>query len=479
MKVSFNVLDGPWIPAVTAYGEEVLLGIRETLYKAHELREISSASPLEEYAVYRFLGLFLMDALRPESEFDIEDLLEAGRFDPEAIENYISLCRSEGVSFDLFDEKRPFLQSPVDEKLDGSLKPVSILDCTKPSGNNHTHFLHKTALENSLAPASAMRQLLTTYLFSTAAAQGYPSGVYGAPPYFGVIIGSSLFETLAHTLLPTNQIEIELDDPQVLWRRNDPVIPKRDVGKTSWLQGMLFPNRRIRLVPDEKGNASGAYLCQGENFINKESWRDPYVTYRRNKDKVFPMRPNSDRAIWRNLCDIIDTRGGTAAQLLSLYRELSSNAAANLTLYGVETNNASYLQICKHSLRLPLRILDSEDCSELLRLGIAAAEDLARSLGKALSSVNGLAESAGSAAVRQFYSLCENRFWKLCEAVSANEPRKELYPEYCDDLSALALRSFSSAVSSARLRAKTLAAAAEAQDQLYRSIGKLKKEAIQ
>ena len=91
MSASFNVLDQAWIPVVTADGREEQLGIRETLARAHELREISSASPLEEYSLYRFLGLFLMDALRPESETDIEDLLDAGRFDETAIEDYIAL----------------------------------------------------------------------------------------------------------------------------------------------------------------------------------------------------------------------------------------------------------------------------------------------------------------------------------------------------------------------------------------------------
>ena len=142
MRASFNVLDQAWIPVVRMDGQEELLGIRETLDCAHELREISSASPLEEYGLYRFLGLFLMDALRPESEEDIEDLLASGCFDRTAIEDYIALCQSEGVSFDLFDEERPFLQSKYDPAIDGEPKPVSVLDFTRASGNNHTHFDH-------------------------------------------------------------------------------------------------------------------------------------------------------------------------------------------------------------------------------------------------------------------------------------------------------------------------------------------------
>ena len=238
MNVTFNVLDEPWIPVVTAEGKEEMLGIRQTLCRAHELREISSVSPLEEYAMYRFLGLFLMDGLRPESESDIEDLLENGRFDPEVIEGYITLCEREGVSFNLFDTKRPFLQSPQNAEFDREKKPVSVLDCTRPSGNNHTHFQHLPGDKKCAKADEAIRLLLTAYLFATVGAQGYPSGVYGAPPYFGIIVGNNLFETLSAELLPTDFIGIPLDSPPVLWRRTEPIHPKCEVGATSWLQGM-------------------------------------------------------------------------------------------------------------------------------------------------------------------------------------------------------------------------------------------------
>ena len=48
MRVSFNVLDAPWIPVVASDGARELLGIRETLRRAPELKEVSTVSPLEE-----------------------------------------------------------------------------------------------------------------------------------------------------------------------------------------------------------------------------------------------------------------------------------------------------------------------------------------------------------------------------------------------------------------------------------------------
>ena len=132
MRASFNVLDNEWIPVICADGSRQLLGIRQVLSRAHELVEISDPSPMEEYSIYRFLGLLLMDALRPEDEVDIEELLSKGHFDMEKIESYISQCISEGVSFDLFDERRPFLQSVFSQGESKCKKPVSKLDYTIP-----------------------------------------------------------------------------------------------------------------------------------------------------------------------------------------------------------------------------------------------------------------------------------------------------------------------------------------------------------
>ena len=476
MSASFNVLDQAWIPVVTQDGREEMLGIRDTLMRAHELREISSVSPLEEYSLYRFLGLFLMDALRPESELDIEDFLDAGSFDQNLIEAYIAQCRSEGVSFDLFDEDRPFLQSKYDPAMDGDPKPVTVLDFTRANGNNHTHFDHGSKSTARITPDEAMRLLLTTYLFCTAAAQGYPSGVNASPPYYGVIQGNNLFESLVFTLLPIDSIGIQFDSPPVLWRRTAPVIPKLEVGKTSWLHGMLFPTRRIHLVPNEDGTVSSVYLCQGENFVNKPSWRDPYVTYRVGKDGFFPMRPSADRAIWRNLSDIVNIPGGQASQLLTLYRNHQYWDTVDLTLYGVETSQASYLGIYRHSFSFPLALTEKGNTVDMLRLCIQTSETLANALRKAFSKIAVLPDAAASLSVQQYYQACEKRFWHFCDQAATTAPGKEDLAAFCDDAADYAENAFSAAVGSLNLRAAALAVAEQQRGILYKSIKKLKKE---
>ena len=471
MSIAFNVLEQGWIPVIRSDGSRQLLGIRETLSSAHELREISDPSPLKEYSLYRFLGLFLMDAIRPEKRSSIRALLRAGRFDPEQIERYIALCRSEGVSFDLFDAERPFLQSRFDEKTDGAVKPVSILDCTLPSGNNHTHFNHESP--KSLAPEQAVRLLLTTYWFCTAQAQGYPSGVYGAPPLFGVIKGINLFETLSALLIPIDSIGLAFDDPPVFWRRTAPVVAKAEIGKTSWLQGMLFPTRRIHLVPDETGTVVGVHLCQGENYINKEAWVDPYVTYRSNDTTVFPLRPHADSPIWRNICDIIDIPGDHASRMLALYRANHGDQNVHLTLYGAETSQASYLSVQRYDLVLPLRLAEQEYV-ELLTACISAAQSLRRALDRAVNEIEIASSSSASACSTQYDRMCEDRFWRLCEEADFHsKSAQEFYVEYCTDISRCVLRAYDSLLSSLRLRAKSLAKAEEKRKNIYFETKKL------
>ena len=218
------------------------------------------------------------------------------------------------------------------------------------------------------------------------------------------------------------------------------------------------------------------FFSQGENFVNKETWRDPYVTYRRNETSVFPMRPNSERAIWRNFCDIVDLRGG-ASQFLTLYPSTHDSDAAELLLYGVETNRASYLATYRHDLRFPLSIAEDENCGQLLRRGITDCEELAKALGNSLATISELKGSSASQAVQQFYRDCENSFWILCDMVGSQGPEKTLYLEFLDEVSAIAVRKFTVTVSGARLRARALAEAEKGRDVLMRRIRKLKKEA--
>ena len=475
---SFDVLEEGWIPVETLDGKRELLGIRQVLKRAHTLRAIRDASPLIEYSLYRFMQVFLMDALRPEDSFKLEDMLETGRFDMEAIDAYIAACEAEGVSFDLFDEKRPFLQVPYEEKWDAkTIKPIQTLDCTLPSGNNHVHFDHRGKNQFAMQPPEAARLTLETLLFCTAmGAKGYPSGVNASPPYYAVIDGRNLFETLCYTLIPINEIKIALDQPPVLWRYQEAIEPKKVVTSTSWLLGMLFPTRRIHLIPEDDGaKIQSVYLSQGMNYINKDAWTDPCVTYRYLDSGRVPLRPQREKAVWRNFYDLIDVKNQHAPAVLRVYQEINMSRTIHMTLYGVETNNANYLQVMRHTLQFPVELAECETYVRWMRNMNEDAEALARSLKKALENPKVLPTHVASSAVQRYYDGCEQSFWKLCCIFSgAEEDVETTYTEWINEISKYARKAYEQALTSIELSAKELVAISKSEYILVNGIMNVK-----
>lgn len=474
MRPSFNVLDEPWIPVVALDGTRMLLGIRETLSRAPELKEISAVSPLEEFSVYRFFSVFLMDALRPKRTSAIKKLLKQGSFDMEQIESYISQCESEGVSFDLFDEKRPFMQSVPQEKL--TAKPITNIDYFLPSGNNHLHFNHERIEMHSVTAAQAIRLLLALQQFCTSGLQG-PSGVNGAPPYFGVVKGNTLFETLVYTLVPTQTIDIPFDEPPVIWRSSEVLVPKKEVAETSWLRGMLFPSRIVKLLlPDENMRVTQVYLGAGENYKHKDNWTDPFVSYRLVETRT-PLRPQREKPVWRNFNDFININGNQASQLVSQYIRISDSPYTQVKLYGVATDNAKYLDVMRHDLRFRSDIAENDEIVKMIKRCIESAEQIAKKLKSCLRKENVVPESVAHDAVNRFYGCCEEQFWKLCGECMLEETIQEQYRNWCRMIGLSAQDAYSNALVNVNLRGKELRKAAEQQKWLFTEIKKIKEEA--
>lgn len=418
VKAAFNVLTQPWIPVSDSNGTKSEVGLLEALERAHTFRGIQDASPMVEYSVYRFLIIFLTDMLRLESEEELDELLEEGRFDPDLIHDYVDRCQKEGVTFDLFDPENPFLQTSYRKDWDREPKAVSTLDYSIPNGNNHIHFEHKRE-KVVYTPGKSLRMMLAAQIFCTAGAQGYPSNVNGAPPWFTLIRGENLFQTLVLGMIGTDRMDCSLDCPPVLWRNFDEVVAKEKIAKTSWLLGMLFPARRIRLIPDETGESvSGVYFSQGMNYKVTDSWTDPHVTYRYNKKGRFNWKPSGDETIWRNLTDIIDTNGKCAAQIVAQYEKLEhSSATMSLMIYGVQTNQASYLRALRHDLQIPKQLLGNEAALRFIRSYIAQSEQLARAVYKTFVHKE-IPEESRIQARQRCYALCEQKLWRLFEGLS-------------------------------------------------------------
>lgn len=485
MNDSFDVMTEPWIPVLDMSGQPTHVGLRDAVVRAHEFSEVSDGSPLTEYGLYRLLVTLVTDVFRPVDVEEQEDLLDEGRFDAFSFDGYVQKCRKDGVSFDLFDEATPFLQVPYCAEWDRELKPISTLDYTLPHGNNHVHFDHRDVKMLRLTYAEAARLLPAAQLFCTAGAQGYPSGVNGAPPFFAVARGQTLFETLVLSMVPTNYIE-HFDDVAPWWRADILVEPKKTVPQTSWLFGMLFPARRIRLIRSD-GEISQLYFSQGMNFRSTELWRDPHVAYRVSDDGRFALMPDTSmHPIWLNLVHLL--RKHERPQIIDIAKKMD-NRYADLQLYGVQTDKARYIDNARYDIRLPLEIADNDLALGVLAEALASAKDLANALFASLA-IPEKPWTGGSgkrkikplpharSAVAEYYQVSETDLWELVAALGESKGRSELsaaYGSWIEHIVRNALAAYSAAVEENRMRMTELQQIFDRQTILLSKIGSLRK----
>lgn len=436
--MKYDVLHEPWITARHPDGIMDTFGIYDLLCSAHELTEIVDANPHFEFGVYRMLFVFLMDAYRPQDQDAILDLLKEGRFDPEVLDRYINTCRSEGVTFDLFDPDRPFLQCGESEwEADAAEKTIAVLNPVVPSGNNHVHFDHTFAKVQTMTLPDAAKALCAVNLFSTAGAQGYPSTPNGAPPLYCMVKGNNLFETLVWGMVPANQYE-RYAEPSVIWRWKGKIEAKAPVASTSLLYGLLFPCRRVRLMPgtDEGQTVSKVFFEQGMNYQNYAAWIDPHVAYRKNKnDETVNIKPNMTRESWRDLDSLIHYKNGAPA-VVNQYLDIVSDSGCApdkrlaLMTYAVVTNQAAYLDMKRGEYSVPVELARSEFRYKAMQGGITELENGGGRLSFALQCLQkelrekrnpGAFASEANRTLDRYFFTCRQRFLnEYCPALAVS-----------------------------------------------------------
>ena len=375
MGKNYSVMTEPVIPVMFSNGCYQEIGIRDVFLQAHEITDLQCQSPLEEYAVFRLLVAITMDILRPERWVDRGNLLEKGRFNPQMVENYICQCEKDGPRFDLFDPVHPFMQTAYEAALDEKAsKPVATLSVSLPSGNNHIFLDHRPESIPVMSPAEAFRALITLYVFCTAAAQGYPSGVNNTPPVYTRILGGTLYETLILNMLGTKEHpQIEDGYDAAPWRTETKVIPKEEAASISMMEGLTWMPRRACLLRDDDGLIRKVALQQGRNFRGNELWRDPHVAYYcSKKGEWISQKPQAGRALWRDISTLLaDSVNEHYRPPLTVSQagNIIDGDTANLQMrqIGVITNQASYVGWMEDRLSIPLCLLEDDLLAGIVR----------------------------------------------------------------------------------------------------------------
>jgi len=360
----FNLIDEAWIP-VRMGGEAAELGLREVILRAHEIERLEDPSPLVEVALFRLLLAVVHRALEgPANTADLLALYQAGSFPASAVDGYL---RNFQERFWLFHPEAPFYQVadlPTDDVL-----PWTKLRPDVASGNNPTLFSH--AHDDTPQPASyaeAARHLLAHQTFTPGGLirrLGVTSGVDAPLARAAAFVpqGNNLFESLTYSLVPYRP---EGDQP--IWEA--PPIktadlqadaskrPQKKLPYDGRTRVFTWFSRAVKLLPE---NGQVLYMGYGPGVdpISPEQYtKDPHVAYRRNKDRLLPVRLRQDRAFWRDFTSLYPKEGAgippaaleTAARIKT---QLLQPDPLPLAVLGQVTDQAKVLEIRRELYPVP------------------------------------------------------------------------------------------------------------------------------
>lgn len=506
---NYNVLTMPWIQVEMSNGSIKELGIKDVLLKAHSIKQVTEPSPVIEYGIQRLLVVLLMDAYFPEDTEAIIDIFTEGAFDGKLLEGYYCKCCMKGECFDLFDERRPFLQSARDQQWDkdGEEKVAALLFHDLPAGNNHVHFSHDMEEDQNLSPEQCSKALCAVNVFCTSGTQG-PSSINGAPPIYVMVKGENLFETLVLNMIPCSAIGFSYNNPPPVWRDSMAVIPGEKAAKTSLLGGMTWQARRILLIPDDTGGRctlSGrvcpvivrqVFFQKGLNFEGYGSWWDPHVPYLTNKKGRSSIKPTEGKEAWRDLGAILltknrkeNSRGVSFSAPITVTRyvdtadDIETSSFVSVRTYALATKQANYLSWMRDEISLSISIVEDEDKSNYVWDEIQKAELIAVQLRKFIGSkVSGKRNKdiTEQVIMQFFFGVKELFFTILCPRVS----KAEVKINWKDPLTELwnkglwegAKQSFETGVNRLGTNACALQRQAEARRLFYQRINTILKE---
>jgi CRISPR system Cascade subunit CasA len=320
---TFNLWTEPWIRATKPDGTPTKLGVGAALAEAHTLAALHDPSPLVVAGIHRLLTAILQAIYAPRDLDDIQAVLSGETFDLARLESFAAQY---AARFDLFHPTAPFLQTgdvPLSQQdLPIDTKPISTLFSETPTATNRSHFHHVTDESHYVCPACCARGLVTIAPFASAAGRPYRPSINGVPPVYVLPAGTTLFESLALSLV-TPSYQPPTADPQrvdtALWCGAGAIGKNDAVSAVGYIESLTFPARRMRLYPRQEhatctqcgartATVVGELLFEMGHWLSNASvgWEDPFVAFRKPKARskndetgLKPVRPEEGKALWR------------------------------------------------------------------------------------------------------------------------------------------------------------------------------------
>lgn len=479
MRPSFNLTDEPWIPCLfTGESRPRDVSIREALAEASSIQKLIDPSPLVTVALHRLLLAILHRVFGPETEDDWVRLWDAGSFDASCLDSYLDAWRHR---FDLFDDERPFYQTPG---LSHSAATTSVkLGHEFSAGNNPLLFDHSHDAEPTLlTPAGAARLLIAHHGFAIG---GLIARLPGQPPSAEaahlvkaavmVATGENLFQTLMLNLV---RLDGDAGDPFPFDSKQDAPTWEQDLqppgtrDMRGYLDLLTWQSRSILLIPSatEPLRVPRAVIMSGSRMLPAISMaqRETMVAFSRrekpaaNQDPEPPVGFRPERALWRDSVALIrrrnnDHRSPQTLRFITSLRQagyLDDGLSVGLAAYGMSSDRAKVFLWRHEELPLPLAYLGNDDLVAELGSGIAVAE----AVGKVLrDAVWRLAQDAlapdGNADRARVTALCDalapgRGYWPALD-VPFRHLMRALPASYESDQGAASKEDWSAAIRSA------------------------------
>lgn len=422
----YNILQEKWIPVIGPGNRFEKTSLREVILRAQEYRELGETDSILECSLYRFLFTFVSDMVcsayggEEELEEIICELLREGAFPQEMFDHYLEVCGEDGVSFDIFDEKRPFMQNGEYVFEEGDTVSAAKLCPRAASGTNKLFQSHVAESDYQITFEEAAKYLLAYSPFNTPGGSGWGAGHFGAyPPVFTYVTGKSLFETILFNLIRNDGSDRPMSKPY--WRTDMSNVSKgTEAPAFASYAAMQFPWRFVKLIPED-GFVRTMYYVPGYAIdkTRPDILPDPFATYlpgRKDGDRILFCAKESS-IVWRNITGLFDLSSAPlVVRNYALLKESLDLDHISVVTYVtiVKDVHGTFTGAWKNEVSLPSEILDpSNTILEYMRIAITYAEKKCWSMHKAAEKAVGKEDykSRKPLAETAFYSVCRNLFF--------------------------------------------------------------------
>lgn len=316
-KPYFNLIDEPWIPCIPLQGDGTpqLFSLRETLTKAHELREIYSDSPLTIAALHRLLLAILHDVFGPKDTEAWKELWQGAAWSKEQLNAYFESVHDR---FYLFHETYPFYQvAEFPQGMTPKTKSISTLAIHHASGNNTTLFDHRQDYKPiPVSCGEAALLLVTAQSFMLGGGKsGIPDENYHHAPCasgaFILVEGRTLYQTLVLNmrnypeLFSTNQRLFDTSKDKPVWKQKNIFGDKRHQ-PYGILDYLTWQSRRVKLQEPETMDLMRIQWIQITQGLWTENMLDPFQSYKISKKNVLSVKFDREKALWRDSLALLE-----------------------------------------------------------------------------------------------------------------------------------------------------------------------------